>query len=262
MLVSRTVFALSKRSHFLCNIQKCGRLFNSKSFPSSGKKASSTFVALVAASGVIVASSSVDSNASCFHSISNKTKCENLSTNVLMLGPTSEPSTKILFPRLCNGMTFTGCGVRIKYMFVKVYAVGTYMDPIAMASVKKESDEEIEKALMDPMYPRTIRIVMNRTLSMEKYLAAICEALEPRMNGKDLNKLEEFKKMNPPGDMVEGAEVQMTIRGDSLLYKNSAGAVSAIQSEVFCRAMCDVYYGNDPASPDHKEAVIKGVKKL
>jgi hypothetical protein len=25
-----------------------------------------------------------------------------------------------LFPRLCNGMTFVGCGVRVKYGFVKV----------------------------------------------------------------------------------------------------------------------------------------------
>ena len=62
--------------------------------------------------------------------------------------------------------------------------------------------------------------------------------------------------------MIEGSEVQMTIRGDTLLYMNSAGAVSAINSDAFCRAMCDVYYGDDPVSPDHKEAVIQGIKKL
>ena len=116
-----------------------------------------------------------------------------------MLGPTVEPATQIMFPRLCNAMTFTGCGVRVKYHFIKVYAVGTYMDPLAMSAVKKESKDVIANALKDPMYPRTIRIVMNRTLSMEKYTSAICEALEPRMNGKDMDKLEEFKKMNPPG---------------------------------------------------------------
>lgn len=91
-----------------------------------------------------------------------------------------------MFPKLCNGYTLVGTGVRVKYGFVKVYAVGTYVDPTAMAAVKKGSPDELEKALLDPMYPRTIRIVMNRGLSIDKYTAAIVEALEPRMKGEDL----------------------------------------------------------------------------
>lgn len=182
--------------------------------------------------------------------------------DVVMLGPTREKSTGIMFPQLCNGMTFVGCGVRIKYGFVKVYAVGTYMDPIAMAAVKKQGSKGVEKALLDPTYPRTIRIVMNRGLSIEKYTAAIVEALGPRMNGEDLDKLEEFKKLNPPVDLVEGAEMEMTVRGNIMLYKNSLGGVGQIDSKVFCTALCDVYYGNDPVSPGHKEEVIKGVQNL
>ena len=108
--------------------------------------------------------------------------------DVVMLAPTKEPATGILFPRLCNGMQFVGCGVRVKWGFVKVYAVGTYVDPIAMAAIKKEGAKAIEKSLLDPMYPRTLRIVMNRSLSIDKYTAAIIEALEPRMNGQDLEK--------------------------------------------------------------------------
>uniref|UniRef100_A0A7S2ED08 Chalcone isomerase domain-containing protein n=1 Tax=Trieres chinensis TaxID=1514140 RepID=A0A7S2ED08_TRICV len=181
---------------------------------------------------------------------------------VVMLAPTKEPSTGILFPRLCNGMTFVGCGVRVKFGFVKIYAVGTYMDPIAMSAIKREGSDAIGKALLDPMYPRTIRIVMNRSLSIDKYTKAIVEALEPRMNGEDLDKLEEFKKMNPKVDLVEGAEMEMTIRGDTMLYKNSVGGVGAITSDVFCRALCDVYYGADAVSPKHKDEVIEGVKRL
>ena len=45
----------------------------------------------------------------------NRTLCE-----IIMLGPTKEKSTGILFPQLCNGMQFVGCGVRVKYGFVKV----------------------------------------------------------------------------------------------------------------------------------------------
>jgi len=185
------------------------------------------------------------------------------SGDVLSVGAlVKEEATGIAFPQLCNAMRLCGCGVRVKYVFVKVYAVGTYMDPVAMMAVKKGSTADIEKALLDPTYPRTIRIVMNRGLSIEKYTAAIVEALEPRMKGEELDKLEEFKKLNPPVDLVEGAEIEMTIRGDTLLYKNAVGGVGSLQSQRFMEALCDVYYGNDPASPSHKESVLEGVRKL
>jgi hypothetical protein len=111
------------------------------------------------------------------------------SGDVVNMGmPTKEEATGIQFPQLCNAMSLVGVGVRIKYVFVKVYAVGTYMDPIAMMAVKKGSPADIEKALLDPTYPRTIRLVMNRGLAIDKYTAAIVESLEPRMKGEDLDK--------------------------------------------------------------------------
>jgi hypothetical protein len=60
------------------------------------------------------------------------------------------------------------------------------MDPIAMSAIKLRPKEEIEAALLDPIYPRTIRIVMARNLSIDKYTKAIVEALEPRMKGRDM----------------------------------------------------------------------------
>ena len=54
---------------------------------------------------------------------SNITLCEyknKLGGDVVMLGPTKEPGTGILFPHLCNALQFVGCGVRVKYGFVKV----------------------------------------------------------------------------------------------------------------------------------------------
>lgn len=196
-------------------------------------------------------------------SAQSATSCSAMrSGDVLMLEPHKEISTGILFPHLCNAMTFVGCGVRVKYGFVKVYAVGTYMDPVAMSAVKTQGPEAIAKTLLNPSYPRTIRIVMNRGLSIEKYTAAIVDALSPRMKGEDMDKLEEFKKLNPSVDLIEGAEMEMTIRGNTMLYKNSVGGVGQIESAVFCRALCDVYYGADPVSPGHKDEVTKGVQKL
>eukprot|EP00560_Eucampia_antarctica_P006713 CAMPEP_0197824106 /NCGR_PEP_ID=MMETSP1437-20131217/1410_1 /TAXON_ID=49252 ORGANISM="Eucampia antarctica, Strain CCMP1452" /NCGR_SAMPLE_ID=MMETSP1437 /ASSEMBLY_ACC=CAM_ASM_001096 /LENGTH=205 /DNA_ID=CAMNT_0043423607 /DNA_START=229 /DNA_END=846 /DNA_ORIENTATION=+ len=193
--------------------------------------------------------------------LSHTTKCD--SSDILGLGKiTKEPATGIMFPQLCNGMTFAGCGVRVKWAIIKVYAVGTYVDPIAMSAVKKQGEQGITKALLDPHYPRTIRIVMNRNLSIDKYAKVIIEALEPRMNGEDLEKLEEFKNTIPPVDLIDGAEIEMTIRGDTMLYKNSTGGIGHIKSAVFCRALCDVYYGSDAVSPAHRDDVIKGTGGL
>ena len=74
--------------------------------------------------------------------------------------------------------------------------------------------------------------------------------------------LEDFKKLNPPVDLVVGAEIEMTIRGDTILYKNAVGGVGTIRSAAFTKAMCDVYYGANPVSPTHKEAVMKGIPEL
>ena len=157
---------------------------------------------------------------------------------------------------------FTTYHVIYPFLKLKVYAVGTYFDPLAMSMIKTQGEAEVKKALLDPSYPRTIRIVMNRNLSIDKYTAAIIEALEPRMKGEDLGALEEFKKLNPPVDLVEGAEMEMTIRGDTLLYKNAVGGVGQIKSKVFTSALCDVYYGADAVSPTHLDSVVSGVKNL
>ena len=54
----------------------------------------------------------------------NVTKCAaalGRGAEVVSMGtPTQESSTGIMFPNLCNAMTFVGCGVRIKYGFIKV----------------------------------------------------------------------------------------------------------------------------------------------
>lgn len=153
--------------------------------------------------------------------------------------------------------------MRVKWGFVKVYAVGTYLDPLAMSMVKSQGESAVKKALLDPKYPRTIRIVMNRNLSVDKYTSAILEALEPRMAGcQDLSSLEEFKKLNPKVDLVDGAEMEMTIRGDVMLYKNATGGLGQIRSLDFTTAMCDVFYGEEAVSPTHLKSVVGGVPNL
>ena len=117
------------------------------------------------------------------------TKMDALPTSgdVILLGATKEMATGILFPKQCNGFMLTGTGVRIKYGFIKVYAVGTYFDPLAMSGLKGQPNDVIQKALLDPMYPRTIRIVMARGLSIKKFTDALNESLRPRMKAEDMH---------------------------------------------------------------------------
>jgi len=184
------------------------------------------------------------------------------SGDVFVIGKiTHEPVTKIAYPALCNGMSLAGVGVRVKYVFVNVYAVGAYFDPVAMMAIKKGTEAELEGALVDPTYPRTIRIVMNRGLSVDKFINAIVEAVEPRLHGKNLDVLDEFKELFPKVDLVEGDELELTIRGDTLLLKTGLG-VGTIRSRPFTQAMCDVYFGKEPVSPTLKKDVLKGIPKL
>ena len=80
------------------------------------------------------------------------------------------------------------------------------------------------------------------------------------MGGQDMDKLEEFKKLNPPDAFVEGATIEMSVRGDMLVYKNVVGQVGTLTSRCFAEAVCDAYYGSEPISPTHKESVLEGLR--
>lgn len=69
----------------------------------------------------------------------------------------------------------------LKYTLLsQVYAVATYVNPKEMAALKgNPSRDDIARVLLDPKYSRTIRVVMNRGLSIVKYTYTIEEAQNP-----------------------------------------------------------------------------------
>jgi hypothetical protein len=97
---------------------------------------------------------------------------------------TSEPETGIFFPRMYDSKYLLGCGVRKKYQVFNVYAVGFYVDRKDFRGIP---NERYQNALLDPQNHRTIRIVMNRSLTMDTVIKTLMESLEPRMQGKDLD---------------------------------------------------------------------------
>jgi len=216
----------------------------------------------------------------------------------------NEPTTNIPFPTtlFCNfdcdsdgngtsiRMSLRGVGVRTYGCdgFINVYAVGAYfedqvitmMDDEVIINQHVDDLEEVVTALfINPTYPRTIRIVMNRALSVEKFVGDIVESVEPRLNtmrGKEKVVTPEtftaFKELFPKVDLKEGDEFRFVIQYDVLLIESYNGgsedgvATTAGSSSIQCRpiteALCDIYFGNDPISPSLKKDVMKGFQKL
>jgi hypothetical protein len=94
-----------------------------------------------------------------------------------------EPETGIQFPPIFQSKQLLGLGARKKYQIFNVYAVGFYFHQEDFRGLPQEEQEE---ALLNPHKPRTIRIVMNRTLTMDKVISTLIQSLEPRMHGRDL----------------------------------------------------------------------------
>lgn len=172
-----------------------------------------------------------------------------------------EPVTGIQFAPIFDAKKLLGCGVRKKFSFVNVYAVGFYVKPSDFQSLSDDTDA-CEEALLNPHNHRTIRIVMNRTLTMDQIISALMDALEPRMQGQDLHTLEEFSKLKDYGSMHKGEEILLTLAGDKMTCKCSNGGNGFIQSEVFTKAVCDVYFGKNPISPPAKKSALDGIRRL
>lgn len=93
-----------------------------------------------------------------------------------------EPTTGIVYPAGLNHYKFIGCGVRTKYYVFHAYTLGLYIE----ADVKH--DDDIRALLLDPVYPKIFRVVMNMTVTSRQYMGAIYEVLTPLMKGRDMDK--------------------------------------------------------------------------
>ena len=90
---------------------------------------------------------------------------------------------------------------------------------------------------------------------VSKFIDAIGEAVEPRL--KELHPLDEFKAIFPKVDLKEGDKILLEIRGDKLILHTANGG-GTVLSKHFALAMCDVFFGSNPVSPELKESVLKG----
>ncbi|MBI5925810.1 MAG: chalcone isomerase family protein [Aquabacterium sp.] len=142
-----------------------------------------------------------------------------------------------------QALVLNGAGVRVK-MIIKVYAVGLYVP-------RKET---APAAILNQAGPKSIRIVMLRSVSGEKLANALTEGIEDNVSPADLlslqPRIDELEAaMRSAGEAVKGAQIQLdylpgigtrVTMGGKPLGKDIAG-------EDFYRALLKIWLGEHPS---------------
>jgi len=140
-------------------------------------------------------------------------------------------------------LVLNGAGVRVK-MIIKVYAVGLYVP-------RKET---APAAILNQSGPKSIRIVMLRSVSGEKLANALTEGIVDNVSPADLlnlqPRIDELEAaMLSAGEAVKGAQIQLdylpgigtrVTMGGKPLGKDIAG-------EDFYRALLKIWLGDHPS---------------
>jgi hypothetical protein len=181
-----------------------------------------------------------------------------------------EPESGIQLPVTLNvlenleGHTLTGVAVREKTIFaVDVYACGHY---VRAEDARKEladwkgkkvrellDDDGFRKKLVTPGFARTLRLHMARDVSSEDFNEAFEESLKPRVKKlvedgvtgamEDIDKLKGLFTLD---ELVEDTKLDFTWKGNKLTVAMNVKELGSIESDALCRAMWDIYFGDDP----------------
>jgi hypothetical protein len=181
-----------------------------------------------------------------------------------------EPESGIQLPVTLNvlekleGHTLTGVAVREKTIFkVDVYACGHY---VRLEDARKElgdwkdkkasdliKDDDFRKKLVTPGFARTLRLHMARDVDAEDFNDAFEESLEPRMEkliedgvAGSMEDIAKLKGLFSLDELVENTKLDFTWKGKTLTVAMNVKELGAIESDALCRAMWEIYFGEDP----------------
>ena len=175
-----------------------------------------------------------------------------------------------------------GTGIRQRTIFrVKVYAFGLYVDADAARTALADfagatvealrRDERFTRRLLDLDFGMALRLVMTRTVSGGDVADAFDEALWPRMPraaaGADGNDaaaaLARLRGYLDVDEVRRGAEIVFSCGPAGRLAMTVDGAERPpIESRALCRALFDVYLGDDPIERDGKRNALAGLAGL
>ena len=173
-----------------------------------------------------------------------------------------------------------GIGIRQRTIFrVKVYAFGVYVDAEAartaladFAGATAEAlgrDQRFTRRLLDLDFGMALRLVMTRTVSGGDVAEAFDDALRPRMPragaGAD-DAAAALARLRGHLDVEEirrDAEIVFSCGPAGRLAMTVDGAERPpFESRALCRALFDVYLGEDPIERDGKRNILAGFAGL
>ena len=173
-----------------------------------------------------------------------------------------------------------GTGIRQRTIFrVKVYAFGVYVDADAartaladFAGVTAEAlgrDQRFTRRLLDLDFGMALRLVMTRTVSGGDVAEAFDDALRPRMPragaGAD-DAAAALARLRGHLDVEEirrDAEIVFSCGpAGRLAMTVDAAERLPFESRALCRALFDVYLGEDPIERDGKRNILAGFAGL
>ena len=173
-----------------------------------------------------------------------------------------------------------GTGIRQRTIFrVKVYAFGLYVDADAaratladFAGATAEAlgrDGRFTRRLLDLDFGMALRLVMTRTVSGGDVADAFDEALRPRMPRAEAGAhdaaaaLARLRGHLDMGAVRRDAEIVFSCGPAGRLAMTVDGAARPpFESRALCRALFDVYLGEDPIERDGRRNLIAGFARL
>ena len=197
-----------------------------------------------------------------------------------------EPESGTLFPVVLTppgGTTphrLMGTGIRQRTIFrVNVYAFGLYVDADAAraalsefaetAAVALGRDEGFTRRLLDLDFGMALRLVMTRTVDGGDVADAFDDALRPRMPraGPDADAaaaaLARLRGYLDVDEVRRGTEIVFSCGPTGRLAMSVEDAERPpIESRALCRALFDVYLGEDPIERDGRRNIVAGFAGL
>lgn len=175
-----------------------------------------------------------------------------------------------------------GTGIRQRTIFrVNVYAFGLYVDPTgaeaalaAFAGRRATTlgrDVRFSRRLLDLDFGMTLRLVMTRTVAGGDVADAFDTALRPRMARAKRNAgnpgaaaaLARLRSYLDVALVARGTEIVLSCDPPGRLTASVGPAQRApIESRTLCRALFDVYLGEDPIERDARRNIIAGLARL
>ena len=165
----------------------------------------------------------------------------------------SEPASGVKFDTEIGDLRLLGTGLRTKtFLKVKVYAVGLYVDPKALADYRgKGATPELYKSLVWGDFHREIRMKFIRDGIDAKTIRG---AFEESLGGTDASLREKF--LGCFGDVKTGDEYILRWIPGTLEIVVAGQAKPPISDKAFASAVFAIWLGDKPIQADIKRGLV------